>query len=92
MPEYLTASQVAELTGYSVDTVRAKFADGSLPAHRIGGRGHWRALEPEIRAAIEGRPHSRATAGVDIRQSIRRALDKAAIQVARRAKAAQGTG
>jgi len=82
-PTYITAARVAQITGYTVDTVRAKFADGSLPAHRLGGTGHWRAVESEIRAAVEGKPIHKAN-GVDIRAALRSSMDKAAVRVVRR--------
>lgn len=83
---YLTAEEVAVLTGYSVATVRAKFADGSLPGYRLG-RGPWRAVEGEIRAAMQGR---RVVVGGDrreardvIREAMQAGLRKAALRVAR---------
>jgi excisionase family DNA binding protein len=93
MAEYLTANQVAEITGYSVDTVRAKFADGSLPAHRLG-RGHWRATEAEIRDAMQGRVTQRGQGapGFDFAACMREGIDRAAVRVARRIKAQKGAG
>lgn len=93
MSEYLTANQVAEITGYSVDTVRAKFADGSLPAHRLG-HGHWRATESEIRDAMQGRVAQRGQGahGIDFSAALRAGIDKAAVRVARRMKAQKGAG
>lgn len=51
---FIGVARVAEITGYTPDTVRVKLLRGELPGYRNGGRGQWRALESEIRAAIRG--------------------------------------
>lgn len=81
---YITAADVAAMTGYTVATVRAKFADGSLPAYRLHS-GHWRAIESEICAVMQGRPVTSRGDGVDIRTAMRTALRRSAARVIRRA-------
>lgn len=81
---YITAADVAAMTGYTVATVRAKFADGSLPAYRLHS-GHWRAIESEIRAVMQGRPVTSRGEGADITAAVRAALRRSAARVVRRA-------
>lgn len=37
-PEFITKHEAAAILACSVDTVRRRVADGSLPAYRLGGR------------------------------------------------------
>jgi excisionase family DNA binding protein len=75
----LTTAQVAAITNYSVDTVRAKFASGELPGRR-NGKGHWRAVEAEILAAIA--PNGQRNQN-DIAARVRAGLRRSALNVKR---------
>lgn len=77
---FLTTKQVAELTSYSVDTVRAKFANGELPGRR-SGNGHWRAVEAEILAAIT--PTGQRNQ-IDLAARVRAGLRRSAVNVKRK--------
>lgn len=47
MPEWLTTSEVAAMTGMSISTVKRAIADGSLRSTKVGGRRRirWTAVE-----------------------------------------------
>jgi excisionase family DNA binding protein len=51
--KFLKVREAADLLRMSPRGVRAAINDGRLKAHRLGGRGHLRISEANLRAALQ---------------------------------------
>jgi excisionase family DNA binding protein len=54
MTPWLTVDQVAEITGYSRDTIRGAIRDGHLRASKPSGTQQWRVLHEDLAGWFQG--------------------------------------
>ncbi len=60
-PEYLSPKEAATLVGVSVQTIRRRIADGTLPARKFGQL--WKIRRTDLEAALAAEPPVRGRRG-----------------------------
>lgn len=66
LPTVLDATQVGELLGMHVDTVRRLSRDGTIPAHRVPGGRQFRYFRDEVLEWLRAQPaHNPADQNAD---------------------------